>query len=120
MQRHTESVHVEKTIKCDECTYTCKTQTALRNHMKNIHGEKKHQCHVCSGFYVSAGRLRKHMSVHTKNITCDKCGKGFAEENFLMLHTYRIHVEDKVGEQFILTFSRLGKTQKLYLILFKY
>ena len=88
--------------------------------MKNIHGEKKHQCHVCSGFYVSAGRLRKHMSSHTKNVTCDKCGKGFAEENFLMLHTYRIHVEDKVGEQFILTISRLGKTQKLYLILFKY
>ena len=69
--------------------------------MKNIHEEKKHQCHVCSGFYVSAGRLRKHMLSHTKNVTCDKCGKGFAEEKFLLLHTYKIHVEDKVGEYFI-------------------
>ena len=103
MQRHTESVHVEKTIKCDKCTHTCKTQNALRMHMKNIHWEKKHQCHVCSGFYVSAGRLRKHMSIHRKSVTCDKCGKGFAEEKDLLLHTYHNHVEDKVGEQFILT-----------------
>ena len=103
MQRHTERVHVEKTIKCAKCTLTFKTKNNLRIHMKNIHEEKKHQCHVCSGFYVSAGRLRKHMLSHTKNVTCDKCGKGFAEEKFLLLHTYKIHVEDKVGEQFILT-----------------
>ena len=100
MHRHTESVHVEKTIKCDKCKHTCKTKNSLKMHMKNIHSEKKHQCHVCSGFYVSAGRLRKHMSIHTKTVTCDKCGKGFAEEKDLLLHTYNNHVEDKVGEQF--------------------
>ena len=91
-------------------------------HMKNIHWEKKHQCHVCSGFYVSAGRLRKHMSVHRKSVTCDKCGKGFAEEKDLLLHTYHNHVEDKVGEQFILT-TYLGQaieTQKVDLIQIKY
>ena len=103
MNDHTKRVHVEKTVKCEKCNYTCKTRSALKNHVENIHSEKRHQCQVCSGFYVSAQRLRQHMKHHSKTLTCDKCGKGFADEKLLLLHTYNNHVEEKVGEQFILT-----------------
>ena len=48
--------------------------------------ESKFQCKECEQSFSSGSTLKRHMKTHSKLMTCDKCGKQFSMDNFL-IHT---------------------------------
>ena len=44
------------------------------------------QCKECDQSFSSESTLKRHMKTHSKLMTCDKCGKQFSMDNFL-IHT---------------------------------
>ena len=69
-----------------------------KNIKKNIF-----ECMICNKIFNRKYNLKRHYLVHTKKYPykCDKCGKGFIENNVLLKHYEKVHNEKKYKLDFM-------------------
>ena len=81
-------LHVETTsvIKCQMCSHTCKSVSALSAHHRDDHGILR--CNTCDKAFSTKAALDKHIYVHKlqKTFVCEECGQGFIFESRLLQH----------------------------------
>ena len=94
-------VHTDASLKCNQCTFKCKTNYQLKRHLKVIHSKKEFLCNICSKLYGTDLRLKRHMKlVHSDEIyQCDQCDYTTSDGgNGIRNHVVAKHI---IGESFI-------------------
>ena len=103
MNAHTNKVHKEKKVKCEECDKMFTYQYELRVHMfihQNETGEEpksKYQCVACGKFFQRATTLKNHeRTTHLgiKRFKCEVCGKEFGTKFNMKVHLDKQHSID--------------------------
>ncbi|XP_029166257.1 zinc finger protein 729-like [Nylanderia fulva] len=95
-QRDSNPTGQPETYKCDFCAQTFDSSEILCNHLY-YHNLENHPCYVCELKFISYSELRKHcILVHSDgSLKCDKCGKFFAQFDYLIRHKKRCHNNGK-------------------------
>ncbi|KAK7493835.1 hypothetical protein BaRGS_00014976 [Batillaria attramentaria] len=92
---HKEEHRLNRSVICQICGKSFKTQSSLNLH-KKLHQEKKFQCDVCSKQFTYKCNMERHRETHNEDrpYKCDFCQKTFKTE--LVLDRHKImHMEDR-------------------------
>ncbi|KAK2188122.1 hypothetical protein NP493_141g04028 [Ridgeia piscesae] len=86
-------------VKCQSCTYTTNSKRNLRHHMRRKHMERTFKCTECDKAFGLGKDLREHMRSHSKQVSCDVCGKKFTRNYFLQKHFANKHTLNKEKQE---------------------
>ncbi|KAF2752874.1 hypothetical protein EJ05DRAFT_470949 [Pseudovirgaria hyperparasitica] len=81
--------HWAKRYPCESCGDVFLNEYECEEHMDQYdHYAPKHGCEACSKMFYSAQAARAHMDKldHWRRVWCDKCQRGFQNENKLRMH----------------------------------
>ncbi|XP_047445920.1 zinc finger protein 34-like isoform X2 [Mugil cephalus] len=86
----------KKSVTCDICGKTFKTNFNMRVHRRSHTGERPYCCETCGKSFRRTDNLSVHMRIHTGEhlYFCDICGKGFRWKSHLNAHM-RTHTGEK-------------------------
>ena len=97
-KRHLETIHSEKTLRCDhsECDYVTSSKRYLRKHSIKHSNDRPFTCKTdgCGKTFKRKTSLMAHQTCHrSKTIPCTRegCGKTFKAEIYLKRHYLDIH-----------------------------
>ena len=85
---------VHKSIKCNICDATFKTNQKLKNHIRSLHEGKRFKCKSCDGSFTQKESLKRHVtSVHEgkKPFKCNICEASFTQKGNLNGHISLVH-----------------------------
>ena len=112
-------------IKCEDCTYSCKTEKSMKSHMERNHNLTacdicgssfqgtagvsfhkvrahniggKYPCPMCGKNFNAPGTMRDHMNSHTgeKPYECDHCNQRFSDKSNRRNHIKQAHLGLKI------------------------
>ena len=90
LKTHVEGVHEKKKFSCEICFKEYKYKTRLFEHRRQEHSENKiiHQCKLCDFSTIHKNNLTQHVQIIHEGfrVTCDVCGKSFAQQSYLKKH----------------------------------
>ena len=84
----------EKPFKCTECDESFTQKSGLDRHRKKHKEEDLFVCEFCGTAVCGLFALKNHKNTHS-SISCEHCGKKFAESGHLERHIVRVHPEVK-------------------------
>lgn len=91
-------------LKCDLCSNTCSTKTAMDRHMRQLHSKgasSLFQCGVCSKTFAKRLVLQTHEKIHMNQRPtheCQYCGKILSSQTAVANHIKWIHTVNKEFE----------------------
>ena len=94
---NTEAENRPKLV-CDQCDYSTKLESSLKQHIRNIHNADRSNVHSCTHCEFESRYLdslqrhidSKHPEHDNKKFFCDTCDKSFIYKNSLVAHA-RFH-----------------------------
>ncbi|KAK7493836.1 hypothetical protein BaRGS_00014977 [Batillaria attramentaria] len=92
---HKEEHKLNRTIICQICGKSFKTESSLYAHKKQ-HQEKRFQCDICSRLFTLKSQMERHRETHREDrpYKCDFCQKTFKTE--LVMNRHKVmHIEDR-------------------------
>lgn len=96
--RHIQRDHKDiRLFRCDHCGVAFKMKRSLTRHKAKIHGEGELTeviCDHCGLSFVCQYNLNEHvkrMHEDKYKFRCNQCGRGFAEEEPLKVHSFKKH-----------------------------
>ncbi|XP_055613787.1 zinc finger protein 333-like [Uranotaenia lowii] len=89
-----------KPYKCQHCDRHYSSSNAISLHVQMVHPEvsgkkEPHFCEVCGGEFPTKLVLLIHLRTHTKQFSCEHCGKQFVESHKLRRHIGRVHEQSE-------------------------
>lgn len=110
LQQHLSAEHKNNTICCDfpGCAQIFNVPAKMRHHMK-IHNERGYLCPVvdCHEKFSLWSECRMHTAkCKMREVSCDVCGKIFAERSNMKAHR-KVHAEER--EVFTCTYEGCGR-----------
>ena len=85
---------VHKSIKCNICDATFKTNQNLKKHIRSVHEGKRFKCKSCDASFTQKDSLSRHVtSVHEgkKPFKCNICDANFTQKGNLNGHISLVH-----------------------------
>lgn len=87
--------HVKQKNKCQTCGKVFTRSWLLKGHMRTHTGERPFKCSTpgCDKAFADKSNLRSHMMIHSvtsKNHSCRKCGRSFAQKRYLHKHMLEV------------------------------
>ena len=74
------------------CTQIFTRSEQCRDHLLSVHELGTiFDCEVCKKQVFGKVNIRAYMITHEKLFSCDVCGKGFSEKNYLKTHFLKVH-----------------------------
>ena len=85
------TVHLEKSVPCDQCDRMFKNDFSLRRHKDNIHKssqDKQYKCNQCGKGFSQKVVYEGHMNMHLglKPYKCEFCGAAYQNQSNLLAH----------------------------------
>ena len=76
LKRHILSIHEDKYLSCERCSYITTRGPRLKEHTEAVHEDKRYECEKCSTKTTSQENLRRHIKyIHGERQweMCDQC-----------------------------------------------
>lgn len=92
---HLKTHTTQQKNKCDICGKVFTRSWLLKGHMRTHTGERPFVClyEDCDKAFADKSNLRSHMLIHSvtsKNFSCQKCGRSFAQKRYLHKHLLEV------------------------------
>ena len=85
---------VHKSIKCNICDATFKTNQNLKKHIRSIHEGKSFKCKSCDATFTQKERLNRHVALNhegEKPFKCNICDASFTQKGKMNGHIAEVH-----------------------------
>ena len=93
LKYHISAIHDQIKYPCKECDYAAKSNTALKYHISAIHDQVRYPCNECDYAATQLTNLKAHKKAKHEGIRylCNQCDYKATQPNLLKLHKESKH-----------------------------